>query len=149
MWYPSRRQASSSAAVSTVLSMVDMSPSWRIGPRTGHGPPDGQHGFSYHRAMAGMASPITVHAAGHFHYRHSWTTERRDPDDHLVMWVVGGSMDLALDGKPCPAAPGDLVLLPPGIAHRYRPTSEDWEWLWLHCDGDAVLPWWQMVCPDS
>lgn len=99
--------------------------------------------------MAEVTSPITVHAAGHFHYRHSWTTDRPNPHDHLLIWAVGGSMDVTVGGESSPAAPGDLVLLPPGIAHRYRPTSDDWEWLWLHCDGAAVPGWWRMLCPDG
>ena len=93
-------------------------------------------------------APVSVNAAGHFRYRRSWTTERAAPPDHLMIWVLKGSMDVTVADTTTTASPGDLVLLSPGTPHRYHPTSDDWEWLWLHCNGRAVPGWWQRLCPD-
>lgn len=101
--------------------------------------------------MGSVASdtPVTVNAAGHFHYRRSWTTERANPTDHLAIWVLRGSMDVTVSDATSTAAPGDLVLLTPDVPHRYHPIGEEWEWLWVHCSGTSVAPWWRALCPDG
>ncbi|MFW6598072.1 AraC family transcriptional regulator [Propionibacteriaceae bacterium Y2011] len=91
------------------------------------------------------AAPLSVNAAGHFHYRRSWVTDRSDPDDHLLIWVTGGSMDVTVAGVRHQAGPGDLVALHPHVPHRYRPTSTEWEWFWLHADGPVADRWWPVI----
>lgn len=88
-------------------------------------------------------SPIRVHAAGHFHYRQSWVTERSDPTDHLLILVGEGMMDVTVAGQSFTATTGELVMLPPHVPHRYRSISPEWQWYWLHGDGPAVGQWWQ------
>jgi AraC family transcriptional regulator of arabinose operon len=86
--------------------------------------------------------PVRVAAAGHYAYRRGWQTVRETPQDNLLVWITAGSMDVSIDGSLSRAGSGDLVLLPKGRPHRYTPSSQDWEWLWLHCDGPASDTWW-------
>lgn len=92
-------------------------------------------------------SPVRVNAAGHFAYRRTWLTARTDPDDHLLIWVTEGGMELTVAGAELLASPGDLVVLPPGVAHAYRATTPDWEWFWMHCSGAAPAAWWPTLAP--
>src|SRR5690606_38064894 len=90
-------------------------------------------------------SPIQIHAAGHFHYRQSWMTERAHPTDHLLVLVAEGMMDVTVADRSFTATAGELVVLPPEIPHRYRSVSSEWQWYWLHGDGPAVPHWWQAL----
>lgn len=86
------------------------------------------------------------HESGHFRYRQSWATERDDPQDHLLIWVLHGHMDVRINEAERTAPPGSIVLLQPHIPHRYQPHQDPgWEWLWLHCGGDAVPDLWSRL----
>lgn len=90
-------------------------------------------------------SPIRIHAAGRFHYRRSWMTERSRPTDHLLILIGDGMMDVTVAEQSFTATAGDLVVLPPGLPHRYRAISAEWQWYWLHGDGPSVPQWWQQL----
>jgi AraC family transcriptional regulator of arabinose operon len=63
-------------------------------------------------------------------------TSRRNPGDHLLIWVLEGSMDAAVGGKRIRARAGDLVSFPPTLPHEYdADRATDWSWLWVHYGG--------------
>jgi AraC family transcriptional regulator, arabinose operon regulatory protein len=66
-------------------------------------------------------------------------TSRRNPADHLLIWVLEGSMDATVGGRRIRARSGDLVSFPPGAAHEYdADRSSDWSWLWVHYGGELA-----------
>ncbi len=87
-------------------------------------------------------SPVRVHAAGHYVYRRTWVTDRPRPIDHLLIWVPEGELEVTVGGVTALARAGDLVVLGPGVPHRYRGAGPRWEWFWLHCSGTAPEAWW-------
>ena len=93
-----------------------------------------------------LAALLAHHESGHFRYRQSWATERDDPQDHLLIWVLHGHMDVRINDTERTAPPGSVVLLDPHVPHRYQPREEPgWEWLWLHCGGSAVPDLWSRL----
>ena len=63
-------------------------------------------------------------------------TSRRNPGDHLLIWVLEGSMGATVGGRGIRARSGDLVSFPPGVAHEYdADRATDWSWLWVHYGG--------------
>lgn len=99
-----------------------------------------------HTGKMSLATFLTHHESGHFRYRQSWATERDDPHDHLLIWVLRGHMDVRINDSERTAPPGSVVLLEPHVPHRYQPREEPgWEWLWLHCGGEAVPELWSRL----
>ena len=79
---------------------------------------------------------LTHHISGFYRNVAVPGTSRRNPGDHLLIWVLEGSMDATVDGRRIRAHSGDLVSLPPGVAHEYdADRSADWSWLWVHYGG--------------
>ncbi|MET0378465.1 MAG: AraC family transcriptional regulator [Spongiibacteraceae bacterium] len=69
-------------------------------------------------------------ASGHRMQRSSHAT-------YLLIYCTGGSGELVLENKPVVVKPGDLLILPPGIAHNYAAsTSDPWSIFWVHYQGD-------------
>ena len=65
---------------------------------------------------------------------------RRDRhDDNLVIYCIAGKGELQVDGETHTVSPGSLILLPKGISHEYRASSQDpWHLYWVHCSGDSI-----------
>lgn len=84
---------------------------------------------------------LAHHQSGHFRRTPGWRTERAAPADHLLVWVLDGELVGELGSTPVRAGPGDLVLFPPQVAHRYAPGETgdlSWRWLWVHYGGTAA-----------
>jgi len=82
---------------------------------------------------------LAHHESGHFRSRQPWRTTRDHPTDHLIIWVRSGGMEIVIDETSLRAGQGDLVVLSPGQAHDYAPsTATGWEWMWLHFGGAAA-----------
>lgn len=71
-------------------------------------------------------------------YRHQMA--RPDPDDYLLMYCVGGKGELWVDGDSSRRVDtGDVIVLPPRIAHRYAALgNEPWSLYWVHMKGKRV-----------
>ena len=62
---------------------------------------------------------------------------RRSHLTHLLFYCTGGRGQLTLDNKSYAVKPGDLLILPPGMAHAYAADVADpWSVFWVHYEGD-------------
>ncbi len=62
---------------------------------------------------------------------------REQHHNNLLIYCTGGRGSLILDGKPLRIRPGDLILLPKDISHRYSSHSQyPWSIYWIHFDGN-------------
>ncbi|HEX4869968.1 MAG TPA: AraC family transcriptional regulator, partial [Moraxellaceae bacterium] len=79
------------------------------------------------------------HAAGH-----AMAREAAEHEDHLLLYCVQGHGEVSWDGAAGSTAggavgPGTLVLLPAGVAHRYRAeAAQPWSLYWVHFAGSAA-----------
>ncbi len=67
---------------------------------------------------------------------------RASPTHHVLLCTVAGSAVLQTQYGEYRFRPGECVLLPAGMAHRYELTEGSWKILWLHLRD---LPVWSAV----
>ena len=87
-------------------------------------------------------------------YQHQM--RRREHDDFLLMYCVDGSGDLSgeEDGQRSfhtAVNAGDVVLLPPGVAHRYAAQiNRPWSLFWCHFRGAQARAFYEHIAfPDA
>lgn len=86
-----------------------------------------------------LEQQLNHHQSGHYRTMPSFVTTRPNPTDYLIIWVIRGGMDGTIGDDTVHAAAGDLVVLDPGVPHRYGPSEHaEWEWLWVHYGGTAA-----------
>lgn len=82
---------------------------------------------------------------------------RPEPQDYLVIYCVDGVATLESSGA-APAADsqhiaiqrGDLLLLPPAVAHRYQADEQQpWSLYWMHLDGDHLADLFRLLDPND
>ncbi|MFI6491521.1 helix-turn-helix domain-containing protein [Streptomyces sp. NPDC050564] len=68
----------------------------------------------------------------------------RGADSWLFIWTTGGRGRLAQGASQVVAGAGDLVVLGPGVAHRYavEPGAGHWAFWWVHCQARAAWSGW-------
>lgn len=68
----------------------------------------------------------------------------RGADSWLFTWTTGGRGRLAQGASQVVAGAGDLVVLGPGVAHRYtvEPGAGHWAFWWVHCQARAAWSGW-------
>ena len=81
------------------------------------------------------AKPLADHGVlmgGVSHLRTRYEITRADPTFHLMLYTVGGSGWLARDHGTIALAPGDLLVVPAGVACRYGLFDQAWDIVWFH-----------------
>ncbi len=91
------------------------------------------------------APPPGLVVVGHFDQPPGYRIERpRGADSWLFTWTTGGQGRLRHGGAETRAGAGDLVVLAPGVPHRYgvEPGARHWEFWWVHCQArPSWRPW--------
>lgn len=86
--------------------------------------------------LAGDLYPL---AFGHYPKAGGHRMARDAHDDCLLLYCTAGSGWLEADGKREAIGAGSLVLLPPGVAHRYGADAHPpWTIWWCHFTGSAL-----------
>lgn len=95
------------------------------------------------RVVEALAEPITstllVTDAGHFPHAAAHGRARpRGADEVVVILCTDGAGHVDVRGEQYDLAPGDVVVIPAGAAHRYRADPLDpWTIWWLHVVGSG------------
>ncbi|MGP4114599.1 helix-turn-helix domain-containing protein [Streptomyces sp. 4N509B] len=105
--------------------------------------PDGAPPNAAAPGRAGVPAPppglVTV---GYFDERPGYAVDRpRGADSWLVTWTTAGRGRLEQGGVTTVATAGELVVLGPGVPHRYGVAADArrWAFWWVHCQ--ARPPW--------
>lgn len=96
-------------------------------------------------APADPSPPPGQVIVGRFDQRPPYAVNRpRGADSWLFTWTTGGGGLLRQGGAQTPAAPGDLVVLGPGVPQHYtvRPGAGHWAFWWAHCQPRASWTAW-------
>jgi AraC-like DNA-binding protein len=89
-------------------------------------------------------------AAGYYPEARGHQMARPEPQDYLVIYCVGGAASLDMDGQLRTLHRGDLLLLPPGHAHRYQADPDQpWTLYWMHLDGTELADLFALLDPDQ
>lgn len=76
---------------------------------------------------------------GHYPQARGHRMARDEHDDCLLLYCTGGAGWLDTSAGRENIAAGSLVLLPPGVAHRYAADARDpWTLWWAHFTGEAL-----------
>lgn len=83
---------------------------------------------------AGASDPGDhVVVVGRSHMNRRYQIVRRDgARSWLLTWTIDGAGELTHDGVSTGAGPGDVVVLAPHVAQRYRTVGDRWDFLWAH-----------------
>jgi AraC family transcriptional regulator of arabinose operon len=96
-------------------------------------------------AAADPSPPPGQVIVGRFDQRPPYAVNRpRGADSWLFTWTTGGGGLLRQGTAATPAAPGDLVVLGPGVPQHYavRPGAGHWAFWWVHCQARASWTAW-------
>ncbi|MFF8970083.1 helix-turn-helix domain-containing protein [Streptomyces sp. NPDC014995] len=89
--------------------------------------------------------PPGLVVVGHFDQGPGYGANRpRGSDSWLFTWTTGGRGRLRQGATEVRADPGDLVVLAPGVPHRYgtEPGARHWRFWWAHCQARPTwTPW--------
>jgi AraC-like DNA-binding protein len=96
-------------------------------------------------SLTGSCHPLAFgyypQAAGH----QMW---RPQPQDYLVIYCIEGAATLDWNERPLTIGRGDLLLLPPTLAHRYRADPlQPWSLYWMHLDGSDLAALFALLDP--
>jgi AraC family transcriptional regulator of arabinose operon len=100
------------------------------------------------RVLEALAEPITerllVTDAGHFPHAAAHGRSRpRGANEVVVILCTDGAGHVELRGQTHPVSPGDIVVIPAGVPHRYRADPlNPWTIWWMHVvglDSDAFV----------
>jgi len=75
-------------------------------------------------------------AMGYYPEAEGHRMQRPRHDDNLLLYCADGRGQLNTDGARWEVGPGDLILLPQGLAHSYAASdSQPWTLYWVHFQG--------------
>jgi AraC family transcriptional regulator, arabinose operon regulatory protein len=91
------------------------------------------------------APPPGLVVIGHYDQAQGYGIDRpRGAASWLFLWTTGGRGRVRQGTAEVSAGPGDLVVLGPGVPHRYgvQPGAPAWQFWWVHCQArPAWAPW--------
>ncbi|WP_436845905.1 helix-turn-helix domain-containing protein [Streptomyces chartreusis] len=99
---------------------------------------DGLPGTAGHGSDGDPAPPPGLVVLGHFDQPPGYSVNRpRGSASWLFTWTTGGRGRLRQGGVETSAATGHLVVLAPGVPHRYavEPGARHWRFWWAHCQA--------------
>ncbi|MGW0821390.1 helix-turn-helix domain-containing protein [Streptomyces sp. NPDC002845] len=91
-------------------------------------------------ATAAPSPPPGLVTVGYFDQGPGYAVDRpRGSDSWLFTWTTAGGGLLCQGAAQAAAGAGDLVVLGPGVSHRYgvRPGVDRWAFWWVHCQARA------------
>ncbi|PKM23042.1 MAG: AraC family transcriptional regulator [Gammaproteobacteria bacterium HGW-Gammaproteobacteria-14] len=89
-------------------------------------------------------------AFGYYPDARSHRMARLAPADYLVIYCTSGHGDLDFQGERRSVSAGDLLLLPPGLKHRYQADEQTpWTLYWMHLDGADVAALFELADPEG
>ncbi|MED5388956.1 MAG: AraC family transcriptional regulator [Pseudomonadota bacterium] len=90
------------------------------------------------------------HGVGYYPRAAGHRMQREEPADDLMIYCVAGRGQLQIEAQSLPVGPGDLLLLPAGVAHRYQADDSDpWSIYWVHLGGDAVGDYFDEIAAEA
>lgn len=95
-------------------------------------------------ASAPLTRGLYLRAVGYYPCAKGHWVDRREHNDHLLLYSVGGEGKLRIQGQQYPVGRGDLMMLPQGLRHAYRASAHDpWTLYWVHFDGADAAAFWE------
>lgn len=82
---------------------------------------------------------------GHYHCSSEYLVARQRYDSFLLIYTLSGSGYVMQDGEYTLVGPGSIALLDCYQAHTYKASSQGWEILWMHIDGNAMRSWFNVL----
>lgn len=84
----------------------------------------------------GAGDELRVTIAGRFRQGPDYYQAARTlADEYVIIYTEDGKGWVGVPGEMGIAGPGDAVVLPPGVEHRYRTDGDLWALIWFHCRG--------------
>lgn len=89
--------------------------------------------------------PLYLLDWGHFRAGERYFTRREDGRFYLLMYTVSGSGFLEYMGRRYELGEGQAALIDCGPCQRYGSCSEEWDFLWIHFDGQCAREYYERI----
>jgi len=93
-----------------------------------------------------LLDDLRVFQVGFFKKAHGHVVERRNLDEGILIYCVGGKGHYTQDGSIWPVVSGDLVYITPKTHHRYEAEEKDpWTIHWMHVSGARMTMYRKLI----
>ncbi len=83
-----------------------------------------------------LSTGLYATGLGYYKQAKGHKMQRDVHDDHLLMYCLHGEGELSIENTTSKIAAGDIVVLPKGVSHRYKAsTDQPWTIYWVHFSG--------------
>lgn len=91
---------------------------------------------------------LNMVSCGHFHDLPTHFMMRTDPQNYLIIWVLGGRGYARTRGEDVVATPGTLLVFHPHHRHEYGSDADHpWDIVWVHFEGNAAAVLVEEIAP--
>jgi len=98
---------------------------------------------------AACTFPFYITEAGIFYARRHYFTTRSDNDSFMLLYTLSGSGIMKTENSVMQLSPQSAVMIDCRKFHSYHSNDDQWNFLWMHINGDAVPKLFEMLYPSE
>lgn len=100
-------------------------------------------------SKAQQSLPFHVMEAGHFITNSNYRIERNSFRGYLMLFTLSGQGQLTSGKNTIALSQSTCTLIDCAIYHEYHTSLENWEFLWMHIEGDNIQSFYNLIYPDQ
>lgn len=100
-------------------------------------------------SAATLSLPFYIMEAGHFFARRDYELKRETHNSFLLLYTIKGEGILFSGNVSLRLPPGYCAIIDCHSPHEYYSSSEEWDFLWLHFNGNGAAPLFQILYPNA
>ena len=97
--------------------------------------------------QASLSLPFYIMEAGHFYTEPDYKVNREQHDSYLFLYTQNGCGTVHSDGNIILLPAGSAIIIDCHKCHRYAPSKNTWEFIWMHIKGSAVEAFFRILYP--
>lgn len=95
----------------------------------------------------GRTLPFYITEAGHFMAEKNYLTERNHHDSFLFLYTINGRGTIITANNKILLPKNHAIVINCHHYHKYYSTSNKWEFMWIHFNGNAVYSFFDILYP--
>lgn len=99
--------------------------------------------------QAALTLPFYVTEIGHFYAEADYAVQRESHDSFLLLYTISGCGVIQCSGTTFKLIGNHAAIIDCHSPHRYFSDNADWEFIWLHIKGNAVLSFYSLLYPNG
>lgn len=98
---------------------------------------------------AALSLPFYIMEAGHFLAQKEYELKRESHNSFLLLYTIEGEGALFSGEASLRLTPGDCAIIDCHSPHEYYSATQNWNFLWIHFNGNGALPLLQILYPTT